>query len=70
MSETDIHPIRRARLRHGLTQESLGRAVGVTKATVSKWEQGDSLPEPAVAIDLAKRLKINLESVYASARAA
>ena len=33
-------------------------------------EQGQALPEPAVAMDVAKRLKIPLEDVYASARVA
>lgn len=70
MSKNATHPIRRARLRHGLTQEALGRAIGVTKATVCKWEQGGALPEPAMAFQLAKRLKIDLEAVYTSARAA
>ncbi|CAN7330868.1 helix-turn-helix domain-containing protein [Pseudoxanthomonas sp. LjRoot143] len=70
VSQTDTHPIRKGRARHKLTQEALGRAVGVTKATVCKWEQGQALPEPAVAMDVAKRLKIPLEDVYASARVA
>jgi DNA-binding XRE family transcriptional regulator len=70
VSPTDTHPIRDARIRHQLTQEVLGRALGVTKATVSKWEQGQALPEPPVAFRLADALDLTLEDVYASARAA
>lgn len=68
VSQTDTHPIRKGRARHKLTQGALGRVVGVTKATVCKWEQGKALPEPAVAMAVAKRLRISLEDVYASAR--
>ncbi len=52
-----------------MTQAQLGEAVGVTKATVCKWELGQAMPEPAIAFDLAKLLKIRMEDVYATARA-
>lgn len=69
MSKSDTHPIRAARLRRKMTQAAVGEAIGVTKATVCKWEQGQALPEPAIAMDLGKLLKLSLEDVYASARA-
>ena len=34
--------IRALRRRHGLTQEQLAEAMGVSVAAVSKWEQGVS----------------------------
>lgn len=37
--------IRVARLKKGLTQRELGDRLGVTVASVSGWEQGDSLPD-------------------------
>jgi len=33
------------RRRHGITQETLADFIGVTKASVSKWETGQSLPD-------------------------
>lgn len=70
MSSHETHPIRRARCARGLTMEALGKRVGVTKATVSKWEQGDAFPAPKLAFRLSKALKLPLEQVYASAREA
>jgi DNA-binding XRE family transcriptional regulator len=70
VSQSDTHPIRKGRIRHGLTQAQLGEALGVTKATVCKWEKGDAMPEPATAFDLAKLLELRLEDVYATARSA
>ena len=36
--------LRTAREAHGITQEALGFEVGVTSATISKWETGRSEP--------------------------
>lgn len=37
--------IRTARKAHGWTQEALGEKIGVTKATVSRWEKGEDVPQ-------------------------
>ena len=37
--------IRALRRRHGLTQEQLAEALGVSRQTVSKWENGTATPE-------------------------
>ena len=34
----------RLRMRYGVTQEELAQALGVTRKTVSSWEQGASEP--------------------------
>lgn len=65
-----IHPIRTARQSKGLTQQALADQLGVTKVAVSKWEQGKSYPEPRTAFGVAKALRLRLEDVYASAKAA
>lgn len=70
VSNHEIHPIRVARTSRGLSMEALGKRVGVTKATVSKWEAGASFPEPHMAFRLSQALKLPLEKVYAAARAA
>lgn len=64
------HPIKVARTKRGLSQGALGNLVGAGKAAVSKWERGGAFPEPRAAFRIADELKIPLEDVYASARAA
>jgi len=44
-----------------LTQSDVGRSVGVSKATVSQWESGDTSPSGSNLMRLAKALKINAE---------
>lgn len=61
------HPLRKARLARQLSQEQVGKAVGVTKASVSAWEQGRKLPEPATAIRLGRLLNLPLETIYREA---
>ena len=45
--------IRFYRKQKGLTQEQLAEAMGVSVAAVSKWEQGQSLPEIPMLMELA-----------------
>ena len=45
--------IRFYRRQEGLTQEQLAEAMGVSVAAVSKWEQGQSLPEIPMLMELA-----------------
>lgn len=42
-------PIRNARIRLGLSRDGLGRIIGVSGRTVSYWESGAKLPDPARA---------------------
>ena len=42
MEESLSEKIKRLRLLHRMTQERLGKAVGVTRVAVSKWESGDT----------------------------
>ena len=65
-----VHPILSARQRKGLSQEALAKLVGVSKASVCKWEMGKTYPEPRTAFGVAKVLRIRLEDVFASAKAA
>lgn len=66
----NIHPIRAARNQRDMSQQMLADELGVSKVAVSKWEQGRSFPEPPTAFRIAKALRMKLEDVYASARAA
>lgn len=37
--------IAQLRRRDGLTQEALGKKIGVTNKTVSRWENGNYMPD-------------------------
>jgi transcriptional regulator with XRE-family HTH domain len=39
-----MHPIRRRREELGLTQDGLGKTLGVTGQTIWRWENGSRLP--------------------------
>lgn len=59
------HPIRAARLRAGLSQRQLADRLGVHKVTVSGWENGRYLPNPAHAKSLCALLPgLDLAEVY------
>lgn len=46
-----IAQLRRSR---GMTQEELGKRLSVSAQAVSKWENGDSLPDLSIVVELAK----------------
>ena len=48
------NPIRSARLKAGITQDALARALGISAAALSKQEQADHTPRPRT-IDRALR---------------
>ena len=50
--------IRVARTDAGLTQQQLADLVGVTKAAVSEWERGGSMPRIVHQVKIANNLKI------------
>ena len=45
------------RQRAKLSQEAIGRAVGVSRVTVLRWENGERAPSGAPAVQLAKLLR-------------
>ena len=50
--------LRQARLRAKLSQADIARALGVTEATVSRWESGTRRPRRAEAQQLAALLRL------------
>ncbi len=44
----------------GLTQAELARRLGITDRAVSKWENGKSLPDSSLMLDLCDILKISI----------
>lgn len=55
--------IRFYRKQKGLTQEQLAEAMGVSIAAVSKWEQGQSLPEISMLMELADFFDLSVDAL-------
>jgi transcriptional regulator with XRE-family HTH domain len=56
--------IAKYRKEKNITQEQLGETVGVTNRTVSKWEQGVSLPGIDLVPRIASTLGISLDQLF------
>ena len=57
--------IARERSAAGVTQGALAAHLGVTKAAVSKWELGQSLPDVALLPRIAAYFGITLDELFA-----
>ena len=55
--------IRAIRRRAGLSQEELAETVGVSRQAVSKWEQGQSLPDISLLLPLADFFGVSVDSL-------
>lgn len=55
--------LRGARKAHGLTQEQLAEAMGVSVAAVSKWETGASAPELTMLVELAAFFEMSVDAL-------
>ena len=55
--------IKKYRLKEGLTQETLGRMIGVTTQAVSKWERGSS-PDAELLPLIADALGIDIDTLF------
>lgn len=56
--------IARARKSRSMTQEDVARCLGVTKAAVSKWELGQSLPDVAQLPRIASLFEMTLDELF------
>ena len=56
--------LRVGRAEHGLTQEELARAAGVTRQTISSIENGQYVPSALLAFILARRLQMPVEELF------
>ena len=52
--------IAECRRKQGLTQMQLAEKLGITDRAVSKWENGKSMPDSAIMLDLCMLLKITV----------
>lgn len=55
--------LREARTTAGMTQEQLGFALGVTKASISAWENGRETPSFRVLPELRSALRLSLDEL-------
>ncbi len=60
--------IRRLRLERGLTQEALAQALGVSSQAVSKWENGQTMPDITLLLSLSKELNIGINELLGGNR--
>lgn len=52
----------------GLTQEALGRELGVTNKTVSRWENGNYLPDVEMLLLLSQRYGVTVNELLTGQR--
>ncbi len=55
--------IKQFRIKKGITQEELGRLVGVTTQAVSKWERG-GVPDAELLPNIADALNVNVDMLF------
>lgn len=56
------------RRRDGLTQEALGEKIGVTNKTVSRWENGNYMPDIEMLQLLAQEFKVSINELLSGER--
>lgn len=55
--------IQQSRKAKGLTQKDLGDQIGVSDKTISKWENGNSVPDTSILNELCASLDINVNEL-------
>ena len=60
--------IAQLRKEQGLTQEALGRKLGVTNKTVSRWENGNYMPDIELLVPLGEALGVSVNELLAGER--
>lgn len=55
--------LKRIRKENNLSQEQLAEKLGVSRQSVSKWEQGDSYPEMDKMLQIAKLFNLNIDDL-------
>jgi transcriptional regulator with XRE-family HTH domain len=56
--------IKRRRTTLGMTQETLGKRVGVTQGAIQKWETGQRLPRDFYRLRIAKELERDVIELF------
>ena len=50
----------------GMTQNELGHLLGISFQAVSKWERGETLPDTAILLDLARVLDTTVDQILSA----
>ena len=61
-----MNALKKMRLKRRLSQEDVAKKMGVTPATVCRWENGEFLPRADKLIALAKVLKCSVSALLKS----
>ena len=56
------------RKENGFTQAALAEKLGITDRAISKWENGKSLPDPSIMLELCELLHINVNELLTGER--
>lgn len=64
MRQFDGSVLRDARIRQGLSQEDLGRKIGIGKTSVCEWEAGKRFPATRFLPALADSLRIGIDQLF------
>ena len=57
------------RKQKGMTQQELGKIIGVDKRVISKYENGQTIPSIKVAVQIATALEVSLDYLVGSDKA-
>ena len=63
MSELDNN-IAKLRTKHGLSQQDLADAIGVSRKTISTVETGRFTPSVVIALKIARHFDVSVERVF------
>ena len=64
MSQNNIGEfIQQSRKAKGFTQKDLGDRIGVSDKTISKWENGNSIPDTSILNELSISMSMNFSPV-------
>ena len=58
-----MNALKKMRLKRRLSQEDIAKKMGITPATVCRWENGEFLPRADKLIALAKVLKCSVSAL-------
>ena len=63
-TETIVNKVHDLRIKHGVTQEDVAKAVGVTRQTVIAIEKGNYVPSVLLALRLSKFFHVPAEDIF------
>lgn len=64
MAEHVTNRLQEIRSKKNMTQEELGKAVGVTRQTIIAIEKGNYTPSVLLALKIAKCFKVKVEDIF------